>query len=128
MQSLAGQLEEAFSSVGASLMPAEFAAKLLAYLYVMGGGNEAVTLNAALNAGLRIAQEKFKLKGGEAPDRTGIVLIKKYIAELERSYDPDQGYQAEWLDEISIRYSIKIKRLCTTYKKKDIYSETIMRY
>jgi hypothetical protein len=38
---LASQLEEAFNAVGASMMSDEFAGKLLAYVYVMGGGNEA---------------------------------------------------------------------------------------
>ena len=117
VRSLAGQLEAAFGSVGASLMSADFAAKLLAYLYAMGGGNEAVTLNGPLNAGIRIAQEKFKLKSGEAPDSEGVILLKKYVAELESSFDPEQGYQAQWLDEIEERYNLKIRKKNEPHRK-----------
>jgi hypothetical protein len=109
-QSLAGQLEEAFNGIGTSMMSDEFAARLLAYLYVMGGGNESVVLHGALNAGIRIAQEKFKLKGGQRPDGAGITLIQKYVAELESSYAFETGYQAEWLDEIGERYGLHIRR------------------
>lgn len=58
---LAQQLEEAFNSVGSSMMSMNFAAKLLAYVYVMGGGNEAVVYNEALNAGIAIAAQKFNI-------------------------------------------------------------------
>jgi hypothetical protein len=98
----ARNLEFAFNSIGCSMMTADFAAKLLAYLYVMGGGNEAVTMNAGLNAGIAIAQQKFNLNGGEIPDAQGVELIKKYIVELEENLK-----DAVWLNEIYQRYNLK---------------------
>lgn len=101
---LAQQLEEAFNQVGASMMSLNFAAKLLAYVYVMGGGNEAVCYNEGLNAGIAIAQQKFNIKGGERPDYKGIACIKAFIHELER-----KGDDTPWLKEIYSRYNLKTK-------------------
>ena len=42
---LAQQLEEAFNQIGTSMMSMNFAAKLLAYVYVMGGEMEALCRN-----------------------------------------------------------------------------------
>lgn len=45
-------------------MENEFACKLLAYVYAMGGGNEAVVLHKELNAGIKEAQKMLNLYGG----------------------------------------------------------------
>jgi hypothetical protein len=101
---LARELEQAFNQIGASMMSADFAAKLLAYVYLMGGGNEAVTMHEGLNAGIAIAQQKFNLSGGETPDAEGVVLIKKYVTELEKGWE-----KTIWLDEIFNRYNLTNK-------------------
>lgn len=98
---LASQLEEAFNQIGCSMMTDVFAAKLLAYVYVMGGGNEAVTMHEGLNAGIAIAQQKFNLKGGEVPSRK-IPLIRIYIKQLEKN-----GENTPWLKQIYSRYNLK---------------------
>jgi hypothetical protein len=103
-RNLATDLESAFNQIGCSMMSADFAAKLMAYVYVMGGGNEQLVTHVGLNAGINIAQEKFHLNGGETPDSEGVVLINKYIAELEKS-----KVETVWLKEIKERY--KLKRL-----------------
>lgn len=72
---LGGQLEDAFQSVGMSMMGADFAAKLLAWVLVMGGGNEAVTHHERVVADIAVAQAKFRLRGGERPDAEGLSLI-----------------------------------------------------
>jgi hypothetical protein len=98
---LASQLEEAFNAVGASMMSDEFAGKLLAYVYVMGGGNEAVVYNEALNAGIAIAAQKFNIKGGEMPKAKSIPIVRAFIHELER-----KGEDTPWLERIYSRYNI----------------------
>ena len=100
---LAAQLEQAFNQVGASMMGDEFAAKLLAYVYVMGGGNEAVCFHEGLHAGIRIAQQKFNLYGGEVPSVEGVRLLQKYIPELEK-----KELHCPWLSEIEKRYNLKM--------------------
>lgn len=99
---LAQQLEEAFQSVGVSMMSMNFAAKLLAYVYVRGGGNEVVVYNEGMNTGIAIAQEKFHIKGGEIPQANSIPVIRAFIHELERKSDA-----TPWLSEIYSRYNIK---------------------
>lgn len=101
---LAQQLEEAFNQVGTSMMSMNFAAKLLAYVYVMGGGNEAVVYNEALNAGIAIASQKFRIKGGEVPEARSIPAIRAFIRELER-----EGDNTPWLQQIFTRYNISNK-------------------
>ena len=99
---LASNLEQAFNSIGTSMMSLNFASKLLAYVYVMGGGNEAVVYNEELNAGIAIAQRKFNIFGGEKPDYKGIVCIRAFINELER-----KGDKTPWLKQIYDRYNLK---------------------
>ena len=101
---LAQQLEEAFNQVGSSMMSMNFAAKLLAYVYVMGGGNEAVVYNEAMNAGIAIASQKFKIKAGEIPEAKAIPVIRAFIKELER-----EGDNTPCLKEIFNRYNISNK-------------------
>lgn len=100
---LAAQLEASFNQFGASMMQDDFSAKLLAYVYVMGGGNEAVTLHQGLHAGIRIAQQKFNLYGGEVPSAVGVRLLQKYIPELER-----KELHCPWLIEIEKRYNLNM--------------------
>lgn len=99
---LAQQFEEAFNSIGASMMSMNFAAKLLAYVYVMGGGNEAVVYHESLNAGIAIAAQKFHIKGGERPVAKSIPVIRAFINELER-----KGNKTPWLKDIYKRYNLK---------------------
>jgi len=98
---LAQQLEAAFNQVGASMMTQAFAGKLLAYVLVRGGGNEAVVYNEGMNAGIAIAAQKFNIKGGEIPKAISIPIIRAFAAELER-----KGDETPWLQEIYKRYHI----------------------
>lgn len=77
------------------MMSMNFAAKLLAHVYVMGGGNE------GLNAGIAIAQQKFHIKGGETPMIKSIPVIRSFIHELERL-----GDETPWLQQIYSRYNM----------------------
>jgi len=112
MQTLARDLESAFKSVGMSMMTDDFAAKILAYCYVIGDEN--CVLHKGLNAGLMIAQGKFNIKGGEVPDIQGIMLFRKYAKELEdcmKPKDGKSGYNYDftslpWIKEIYDRYDM----------------------
>ena len=112
MRGIAINFEQAFNRVGMSLMSDDFAAKLLAYVYVLGGENESVTQNPRMTAGIAIAQQKFNLYGGETPSRKGIELIIKYVSELENGIEKTdfrtEKCNVEWLNEIYKRYDIRI--------------------
>lgn len=96
---LAQQLEEAFNQIGTSMMSDEFAAKLLAFTYVLGG--EVTVLHEGLNAGIAMASQKFNIKGGEIPHADKLPILNKYIKEMEEGYD-----KTPWLSEIYTRYNI----------------------
>lgn len=83
MNRLANDFEQAFNQIGLSMMPNDFAAQLLSYVYVLGGSNEHVVMNEGLNAGIQIAQRKFNIFGGCVPSEIGILLIQKYSRDLE---------------------------------------------
>lgn len=112
---LAQDLEQAFEQIGMTMMTDDFAAKLLAYVYVMGGGNEAVVLHKGLNAGIGVAQQKANLKGGEIPNAKMLPLIQMYIKELELAeknpahkeyWYKNPSRAVPWLKEIYTRYEL----------------------
>ncbi len=98
---MAQNMEYAFSQIGGSMMSDDFAAKLLAYCLVMGGGNESVTHHKGLNAGLGIASQKAGLKGGCIPNMKIVALFQQYNKELERDMEA-----TPWLQEIYERYNL----------------------
>jgi len=101
----AKQLEEAFNKIGGSMMSDDFASKLLAWAYVMGGNTEIITKHTGLNSGISIAQQKFNINGGEVPCEKGIKLVKQRITELEKHTN-----DTDWLREIEERYEIKLPK------------------
>jgi len=101
---LSRDLEQAFNSIGSSMMSLEFASKLMAFIYVYGGENSIFTQHEALLAGAGIAQQKLHIMGGEVPDPEGVILIQKYIKELEEHKD-----STDWLHEICDRYELTVK-------------------
>lgn len=98
---LGGDLEAAFQSMGLTMVRSDFAAKLLAWVYCMGGGNEAVTHHPRIMADVAAARRKFRIMGGERPDAGGVALFRERVAELEAG-----GDATPWLAEIYRRYGI----------------------
>lgn len=98
---LGGDMEAAFGSIGLSMLPADLAAKLLAWVYCMGGGDETVTHHERIAADVAAAQRKFRIVGGERPDARGAALVRARVRELEAG-----GDATPWLREIYDRYGI----------------------
>jgi len=106
---LARDLEQSFNAIGSSMMSNDFAAKLLAYVYVCGGSNEVITHHESLVAGINIAQSKFNIFGGEIPKAEGIFLIQKYAKELQNALKNKE--KCEWISEIENKYNLKLRAL-----------------
>lgn len=87
------------------MMSDDFAGKLLAFVLVMGGEYEEVTHHKRLNAGIQIAQQKFRIYGGERPSAKGCELIRKYSQELTEKWA-----DTEWIKEISQKYDLRIHK------------------
>lgn len=92
-------LEASLNQIGASMMNDDFACKLLAWLYVIGGNTELTVTHSGVNAGILIAQKKLKLYGGEVPNIKLLVPLQQRIKELETAKE-----NTLWLNEIHERY------------------------
>lgn len=57
--------------------------RILAWLYVHGGGNEDTTVNLKLNADILEAQKRLNLFGGERVNSELLPLLQTYIKESE---------------------------------------------
>jgi hypothetical protein len=108
--SLAGQLEEAFNTMGVSMMQDDFACKLLAYTLILG--SELCVLHKGLNAGIAIAQQKLGIYGGCIPNVKLIPMLKHRIKELESAARINSEFESQpekyvpWVQEIFNRYDI----------------------
>jgi hypothetical protein len=128
-----GGLFKTAHAVGLRLVPAHKLAKLLAALYVVGGGNESFVLgNVKVMFHIKEAQYQFKIKGGETPTKEGIDLIKEYTCELESwisesndGHDP-KIFAPDWLYELEKEYKIEIYQLSKTRKEYHNEDEKIL--
>jgi len=112
------QLESAFNSVESSCMSTDFACKLLAFVYVLGGGNEQVVINQRLIFGISVAQQKFNLFGGRTPNVLISKIIAKYSSELQIAEKENNLKGVGWLSEICTRYDLQMNGITLTKKEK----------
>lgn len=111
--SLAQDMELAFNSIGESMMKDDFACKLLAYTYCIGG--EITVLHSGMNAGIAIASAKLNIRGGERPHAHLMKQLQIRIKNMEVAiygFDSSPTMQQltevlPWLQEIWDRYEIK---------------------
>jgi hypothetical protein len=83
--------------------------RLLAWLLVHGGGNEAVTVNLKLNADVLEAQKRLNLFGGERPNTELLPLLQAYIKEAETS-NPD------WIADLCKYYGLNLNMSKINFK------------
>lgn len=91
--------EASMQSAGLSSMGEEEAARLLAWLLVMGDASAETTHGPALAHAVARAMRKFRVIGGETPDPRGARLVRERAAELRRL-----GKETPWLREVTGRY------------------------
>jgi hypothetical protein len=59
------------------------AARLLAVLYVHGGGHEEMVMNRKFTNEMRYIQRRYGIEGGHKPDAEVVRLVQHYVTELE---------------------------------------------
>ena len=59
------------------------AARLMAVLYVHGGGHEEMVMNRKFTNEMRYIQRRYGIEGGQRPDPEVVSLIQHYVRELE---------------------------------------------
>ena len=63
------------------------AARLLAVLYVHGGGHEEMVMNRKFTNEMRYIQRRYGIEGGRRPDPQVVNLIQHYVTELQQYED-----------------------------------------
>jgi hypothetical protein len=89
---------------GLKIIPDDKCCRLLAWLYVYGGGNEQV-LNPRVSDMIFYAQGRLNLLDGETPKNVDLLpVLQGYIKSL-----PDENYNnpPEWVIELEKEYGIK---------------------
>jgi hypothetical protein len=83
----------------------DFCCKLLAWVFIFGGGNEAITLNKVMRESIFVAQKRLNLLGGEVPNAELLPLLQKYIRQAE--YHENGIEECAWVNtEINKRYAL----------------------
>lgn len=103
--------EQGFNCLGLSLYSEDFAARLLAWFHAVGGNNEAVVLNPALCAALRICGAKLGMEGGRCPSAEQLELFKRYSSEIKLATEMPEPVFPEWLFPLLERYKLPVPRV-----------------
>ena len=98
-----GILNDALT-VGLPIISTDTAARLMAIIYVYGGGNETLVLSPKFQCDCKYIQKKFGIQGGEVPDAKIATFLQTYVKELENSKECPQ-----WVNDLmNERYNIKL--------------------
>jgi hypothetical protein len=94
-------LYETALAAGIPILSGDTCCRLLAWVYVYGGGNEQVALEGRLRESLLYAQKRLNINGGEIPDLSLVNILKDYIKELD-------GYnRPAWLIALEKEFNIR---------------------
>lgn len=108
MDNLYKNLLETALQAGIEVIPEERCYQLLAWLYVMGGGNEASTHNQKLLADIMYVQKKFNIYGGEVAsiDREKI----KSLCNGLKNFCENKSDKPLWLSDFEKIYNLKTSK------------------
>jgi hypothetical protein len=98
---LRSRFYETALSAGIPILSGDKCCRILAWLYVYGGGNEQV-IEGRLNAAIQYAQKRLNLLGGEIPDLELLPILQGYIKSIADYHNPP-----EWVNELEAEYKIK---------------------
>lgn len=92
---------------GISIMPLRKAARLMAIIYVWGGGDEQFTGSPKLKADVEYIQEKYQLYGGGVPPVDFVLALQADVLALEDYIEKHRGENSqcpEWAKEFMKEY------------------------
>lgn len=96
-------LDTAFGC-GMKIISDDFCCKLLAWVYVFGGGDETVVKNEKLYSEICYAQKRLNIQGSEVCNAELLPVLKQRIKECG---DWSKPLYPDWIKEIDNRYEIK---------------------
>ena len=103
---------EACEQIGIPAITTDTSARLMAIVYVHGGGEEEMVLNQKFTNDVQYIQRRFHIQGGERPDETFVVTMQHYVRELEdymHEHLHDQTAIPDWAHRLmKDRYGMKL--------------------
>ena len=75
---------EACEQMGIPAITKDTSAKIMAIVYVHGGGEEEMVLNQKFVNDVQYIQRRFHIQGGEVPDAEFVGIMNDYILQLVR--------------------------------------------
>ena len=75
---------EACEQMGIPAITTDTSAKIMAIVYVHGGGEEEMVLNQKFVNDVQYIQRRFHIQGGERPDAEFVGIMQEYVKELEQ--------------------------------------------
>ena len=100
MDSDYGRMMATAEQVGLRVISDDWCCKLLAWLFVYGGGNESVVLDNKLFVDIMIAQTRLNIKGGERPVIELVLVMNHYVKEIGEK-------KSDWIADIENKYGVK---------------------
>ena len=92
---------------GLKVISDDLCCKLLAWLYVYGGGKEKTTAGGKMSQDLLIAQKRLGLYGSEHRNAMLIPTLQNYIKECLKARGAGTAWEdrtPEWVSELEERY------------------------
>jgi hypothetical protein len=105
IQAMRAFLYETALSAGLPVISGDKCCRLLAWLYLYGGENEATVFNDRFREALLYAQKRLNLFGNEIPDRALLPVLQNYLHSVSDYYTPP-----EWVTELEKEYGVKGNR------------------
>ena len=103
---------DACRAAGIPAITTDTSARILAIVYVHGGGEEEMVLNRKFTNDVQYIQERFGIKGGETPDIGFAQLLQHYIRQLEdyqHEHTNEQTAVPDWARKLMLdRYGMKL--------------------
>ena len=106
---------EACEQIGIPAITTDTSARLMAIMYVHGGGEEEMVLNQKFVNDVKYIQRRFHINGGEVPDAEFVSLLQHYVKQLEQyiqeciKVNKSDTHIPEWAHSLMQgRYSMKL--------------------
>ena len=103
---------EACEQAGIPAITTDTSARLMAIMYVHGGGEEEMVLNQKFVNDVQYIQRRFHIQGGEVPDETFVLTLQHYVCELEQYMKGEHDTASsipEWAHKLMRdRYGMKL--------------------
>lgn len=106
---------EACEQVGIPAITTDTSARIMAIMYVHGGGEEEMVLNQKFVNDVKYIQRRFHIQGGEVPDETFVLTMQHYVKQLEQYMEECKRNNAtdtqipEWAHKLMRdRYGMKL--------------------